>query len=111
MKGDTADDKLLVARGDQPREKASSTDRHATVIDLTLGTGEPLMCIIVMKGKIPHADVELGFDPFVPIQGEENDENFFEKILAQERHSQQVPLVITRGKTYLALSDGRRLDP
>ena len=76
MKGDRGSEKLLVARGDQPREKASSNDCHATVIGLTLLTGAPLMCIVVMKGCNPKPDVELGLDPFAIIFGKETD-NFF----------------------------------
>ena len=59
MKGDSDNQKFLVCRRDHLKEKASSADQHFTLIGLTLLTGEPLMCIIIMKGTTPKADVEL----------------------------------------------------
>ena len=52
MKGDGGRKKLLCAQGNVPREKTSYVDRYFTTIRLTTLSGEPLMCIVVMKGKI-----------------------------------------------------------
>lgn len=61
MKGDGGRKKFLCARGDVPRTKASGCDRHFTTIGLTLLTGDPLMCIVVMKGKRPVVSRERKF--------------------------------------------------
>ena len=51
MKNDGGRPRFLCGRGDVPRHKSSENDRLFTTIGLTLLTGEPLMCVVVMKGK------------------------------------------------------------
>lgn len=98
MKGDGGRKKLLCARGNVPREKVSSTDRHFTLIGLTTLSGTPLMCIVVMKGKRVRPEVELGIDPFAEIVGEQGDANYVRNNTGKEKLLPGGPTCVFEGK-------------
>ena len=71
--------KLLCAKDAIPQKKTSTRDKHFTLLPLMLLTGEPLMCILIIAGKKPDALVEMGINHTAEMNGEEGDEDFFEK--------------------------------
>ena len=98
MKGDGGRNKFLCARGDVPRNKTSGNDRHFTTIGLTLLTGDPLMCIVVMKGKRPKSEVELGIDQFIKIVGKKEDKDYLRKNCGKGKLLPGGPTCIYKGK-------------
>ena len=66
MKGDghAGGELLLCASGTIPQQKISTRDKHFTLMPLTLLTGDPLMCILIISGKKPSAATEMGIDQF-----------------------------------------------
>ena len=72
-------EKLLCAKGTIPQQKTSTRDKHFTLLPLVLLTGKPLMCIIIIAGKKPDVLVEMGINGAAEMNGEEGDEDFFEK--------------------------------
>ena len=76
MQSDNTGVKFLVGRGDVSQEKASSANCYFTTIGLTLLTSDPLMFIVIMKGKKARGGVEMGLDPFTEIIGYREDKDY-----------------------------------
>ena len=72
---------FLTEKGTIPQNKTSKANKRITLIGLTAFTGEPVLCIIIIQGKIQKPDVETGVDILVPPIGETNDADFFGKIM------------------------------
>ena len=49
--GHAAGEKFICARGTTPQTKVSTKDKHYTVMGYALLTGEPVMYLVIMKGK------------------------------------------------------------
>lgn len=64
MRGDghIGGEKLICERGMTPYKKISVKERHFTVLGITLLTGEALMCVLIISGKFPSAEIETGID-------------------------------------------------
>ena len=56
------------------------------------------MCICIFKGKNHQPDVELGFDPFVPINGKEGDKDYYERNIGDGKSFPGGPTCNFRGK-------------
>ena len=69
---------FLAEKGTIPQNKTSKTSKRFTLIDLTAFTGEPVICIIILQGKQPKSDIEIGVDILVPPIGDTSDPKFFE---------------------------------
>ena len=68
---------LLCPKGTIPQQKISTRDKHFTLMGLTLLSGDPVMCILIIAGKKPSALVELGINNDATMVGKEGDEDFF----------------------------------
>ena len=79
MKGDghAGGQKFLTRAGTVPYKKSSSSEKRFTLIGLTALDGNPVICIIIIKGKIPQLDVESGIDVTITPEGEPSDLTFF----------------------------------
>ena len=86
MKGDghAGGELLLCASGTIPQQKISTRDKHFTLMPLTLLTGDPLMCILIISGKKPSAATEMEIDQFQEMVCTHDDEEFFKKIVGKE---------------------------
>ena len=62
MEGDGAvgKERFICAIGDEPRQLTARRDKHFTVLGLTLASGEPLMCVVLIQGKRHDVAVEAG---------------------------------------------------
>ena len=52
--------KLLTGVGKIPQEKSSKQNRRFIMIRLTAFTGDPVICILILKGKNPKGNIEAG---------------------------------------------------
>ena len=62
-----------------PQQKASTNDKHFTLIGLTSLNGDSVMCVLTIEGKNTNTLQECGMDIFAEKVGEMSDEDFFEK--------------------------------
>ena len=69
----------LTQVGSIPQRKISTKNKHYTVLDFTLLDGKPLMCVVIMDGERPKAEVKIGIDMFATAIGSVSDDDYFEK--------------------------------
>ena len=53
---------LLTEKGKVPQRKASTQSCKFTMIGLTSFSGEPVMCVLIIEGKLPNGSIESGVD-------------------------------------------------
>ena len=70
--------KYLCAKGAVPQQKASTKDKHFTLLGLTLLNGEPLMCVVIIQGTLEKSDYWAGIDILAEKIGDESDDDFLE---------------------------------
>ena len=90
---------LLCPKGTIPQQKISTRDKHFTLMGLTLLSGDPVMCILIIAGKKPSALVELGINNDATMVGKEGDEDFFENNCGKDKLFPGGPTCEVRGKT------------
>ena len=90
---------LLCEKNCVPQQKTSTRDKHFTLIPLTLLTGKPLMCIIIIAGKKPDALIEMGLNNSANMIGNPGDADFFEKNSGPGKRYPRGPSCIVRGIT------------
>ena len=90
---------LLCPKGTIPQQKISTRDKHFTLMGLTLLSGEPVMCILIIAGKKPNALVEMGINNEATMVGKEGDEDFFENNCGKDKLFPGGPTCEVRGKT------------
>ena len=86
MKGDShvGGQKFLTGTGTVPYIKYSNSEKGVTLIGLTALDGQPVMCVLILKGNRKNLLDETGIDITVIPDGQEGSNNyFFFKILAQ----------------------------
>ena len=66
---------ILVERGHVLMKKIS-TKRNFTLIGMTVLTGEPVICSLIIEGKRPNVSVEAGVDIQVFLTGSFSDNDF-----------------------------------
>jgi len=66
---------------------------------LTLLSGDPVMCILIIAGKKPSALVELRINNDATMVGKEGDEDFFENNCGKDKLFPGGPTCEVRGKT------------
>jgi hypothetical protein len=54
--------RYVVGKTKEPRQLSTKKDKHFTCLGLTLLTGQPLMCVIIIEGKVKNYLVESGVD-------------------------------------------------
>ena len=105
MKGDghNGGELLLTERGKVPQRKASTRNRKFTMIGLTSFSGEPVMCVLIIEGKVPNGAIEAGIDIEVQPEGQPSDEDFIIKNSGKGKYFPGGPECVYRGKTVPAL--------
>ena len=83
---------FLAEKGTIPQNKTSKTNKRFTLIGLTAFTGEPVICIIILQGKQPKADIEAGIDILVPPIGDTSDPDFFTNNYGPRKYMTGPPL-------------------
>eukprot|EP00977_Amphora_coffeiformis_P002353 scaffold439_cov107-Amphora_coffeaeformis.AAC.1 len=87
---------LVPIDGSAEGVRGATTDLHCTVLGFTAGTGEPIMCAVIMKSQtsIPPSWV-LGIDPMAEIIDADNDAD----LIAHNGHAMTGgPTCVFRGK-------------
>ncbi len=71
---------LLVQKGTIAQRKASTRNRKFALIGLTLSfTGEPIMCVIIIEGKLLNGAIEAGVNIHVQPNGKLTNKDFIVK--------------------------------
>ena len=105
MKGDgyNGGEKLVGERGTISQQKTSTRNRKFTMIGLTSFDGEPVMCVLILEGKLPNGSIEAGIDITVHPDGTTTDSDFIIKNCGKGKYFPGGPECIYRGKTVPAL--------
>ena len=105
MKGDGhhGGELLLAEKGTTAQRKTSTRNRKFTMIGLTSFTGEPVMCVLILEGKLPNGAIEAGVDIQVKPNGKTTDSDFILKNSGKGKHYPGGPECVYRGKTVPAL--------
>jgi hypothetical protein len=78
--------KFVVDRNDEAKLKASKKERHFTCLGLTLLTGKPIMCVVIVDGKtdnlLVRTGVDMECDTYIPAEtdGEDADDVFLKNM-------------------------------
>ena len=59
--------RFVCRRGETPKVNSTKKSKRFTVLGLTTLRGDPLMCVIILKGKERNVFVESRVDPFHPL--------------------------------------------
>jgi len=94
---------FLAERGTIPQKKTSKTNKRFTLIGLTAFTGEPILCIIILQGKQPKADIEAGVDILVSPIGDTSDPDFFSHKYGPGKYMPGGPVCHFNGKEIPAM--------
>ena len=105
MKGDghNGGELLIIEKGKVPQRKASTQNRKFTMIGLTSFTGEPVMCVIIIEGKIPNGAIKAGVDIQVQPDGDSSNEDFILRNSGKGKYFPGGPEYVYRCKTVPAL--------
>ena len=89
---------ILVERGQVPMKNISTHNKIFTLIGLTALTGEPVMCALVIEGKISNRFMEAGIDIQVSSTGLFSDNDFVLKTVEMGSIPLDVPSVPSKGR-------------
>ena len=105
MKGDGhhGGELLLAEKGTIAQRKSSTRNRKFTLIGLTSFTGDPVMCVIIIEGKLPNGAIEAGVDIRIEPNGKSTDKDFLINNSGKGKHFPGGPECVYRGKTVPAL--------
>ena len=79
QKGDShiGGQKYTCEAGTIPQIKVQYSGKHFTLLSFTALSGAPVLCVIIIAGKMEDVCVETGIDKTVPVVGNIEDEDFF----------------------------------
>ena len=97
--GKIGGERWLCSPGTIPQRKISTKNKHYTTLGLTLLDGRPLMCVVIMSGEHPKAEVETGIDVFAEAVGDVEDDDYFEKNTGKGKKYPCGPTCDVRGVT------------
>ena len=105
MKGDghAGGELLLTAKKSVGQKRCSTRNRKFTLIGLTAFSGEPVMCVIIIEGKLPNGSIEAGIDITVTPKGSIDDDDFIFKNSGNGCYYPGGPECFFRGKKVPAL--------
>ena len=100
QKGDGLKGGQLIICGKEtiPQIKASTNDKHFTLLGLTALNGDPVMCVLIIEGKRESRLQECGMDIFAQKIGEMTDDNFFEQSQGPGKRFPGGPTCVFQGK-------------
>ena len=94
--------KFVCGRGMTPKIISATRDKHFTVLGLTAGTGEPVLCVVVFASEKKHgvvADWAEGIDITVKPVTDENGENILDEVnFGNGKYMPSGPTCFFRGK-------------
>ena len=82
-----------------PREQASHTDKHFTLLGFTALTGEPVLCLVIIAGVKEMYEVETGIDIDATPIGNPSDDDYFNKNRGKGKLFPMGPACTFNGKT------------
>ena len=97
--GKIGGERWLCSPGTIPQRKISTKNKHYTTLGLTLLNGHPLMCVVIMAGEKPKAEVETGIDVFAEAVGNVDDDDYFERNTGKGKKYPCGPTCEVRGVT------------
>jgi len=97
---------MLTEPGQVAQRKISTKDNHYTLLGLTLLTGEPLMCVVVMASDNPKPEVETGIDFFAEQIGASIDRDYIINNTGKGHKFPGGPTCIIRGVRSYASCNG-----
>ena len=105
MKGDghAGGQKFLTGTGTVPYRKCSNSEKRFTLIGLTALDGQPVMCVLILKGNRRNLSVETGIDITVIPDGQEDNNSFFFVNTGPGKYFPGPPTCTFRGKEIPAL--------
>jgi len=89
---------LMTKPGQVGQRKISTKDKHYTLLGLTLLTGRPLMCVVIMAGDKPKPEVETGIDIFADQIGASTDRDYIKNNTGKGRKFPGGTTCIINGK-------------
>jgi hypothetical protein len=90
---------FIMGKGETAKQSASKSDSHFTVLGFTAATGEPIiMCAIIFEGEELRPECATGLDLFAPVEGNENDRDFFRRNSGKGKRFPLGPTCFFRGK-------------
>ena len=100
MKGDghTGGQKFLTGTGTVPYRKYSNSEKRFTLIGLTALDGQPVMCVLILKGNRRNLSIETGIDITVIPEGQEDTNSFFFSNTGPGKYFPGPPTCMFRGK-------------
>ena len=81
-----------------PQNIASHSEKHFTLMGFTALTGEPVMCVIIIKGKERSAAIETGIDVLANVVGEPTDNDYFKKIRGRGAAGPREVIILVGGR-------------
>ncbi len=101
--GHSGGELLLTAKKSVGQKRCSTRNQKFTLIGLTAFSGEPVMCVIMIKGKLPNGSIEVGIDITVRPKGSIDDNDFIFKNSGNGCYYPGRPECFFRGKKVPAL--------
>jgi hypothetical protein len=80
------------------QKKASTKDKHWTLLGLTSLNGDPVMCVLILAGVRKNLIYECGMDIFAEEIGEVTDDDYFAKNCGKGKKYPGGPTCVFQGK-------------
>ena len=93
----------VCGKKEYPKKKIPTKSKKFTMIGLTALTGEPVMYILIIEGKLPNGSIEAGIDFTVTPTGSSSDSDFIIKNSGPGKHFPGGPECYFRNKKVPAL--------
>ena len=94
---------LLAEKFTSVQQKTSTMNRKFTTIEVTSFTGEAVMCVLIIEGKLTYGAIEAGVDVQVQPNGKSTDSDFILKNSVKGKHFPGGSECVSYGKTVPAL--------
>lgn len=96
--GHIAGTKYCCEHGTIPNNKVSHNDRHFTLLGFTALTGEPVLCVVIVSGKVQAIEVEMGIDIEATVIGSPSDKDYIKNNRGKGKLFPTGPECIFNGK-------------
>ena len=88
---------LFTERGSIAQRKISTKNKLYTLLGLTLLSGDPRMCVLIMAGDRLRTEVETGIDMFAKTIGNINEDDYFLKNSKKGKRFPGSPTCVVKG--------------
>ena len=97
--GHIAGTKYICEINSIPRQQASHSDKHFTLLGFTALTGEPVLCLVIIAGVKEMFEVETGIDIDAAPIGDPSDDDYFNKNRGKDKLFPMGPACAFNGQT------------